>query len=279
MTKGKTSAKEKSAENGTAVTASNASTNLPATINMEADAGMGSENITEQDLAIPFIKCLTDTSPEVKKTHPKYVQGAEAGMIFNTVTKELHDGEEGILVVPVAFKRQELEWRPDNGGLAGVHEPEEGLMATTTRDENKNYVLPNGNVLVDTHQHYIMVLNPETRSYYPAICGMTISRIKPSKEWNSNILTVQKPKSDGSGTFNPARFGQIWRMKTFLDSNSKGAWINWTVNFEKFVEDAKLYEDAKARHNSVKAGTTKVDHEANADSAPKVASAAVDDPF
>ena len=67
----------------------------------EADADKGSQNMTQDDLALPFLKVLGQLSPEINKRDGKYVEGAEPGMILNTVTNEIFDGTKGINVLPV----------------------------------------------------------------------------------------------------------------------------------------------------------------------------------
>ena len=67
----------------------------------EADANKGSQDIGEADLALPFLKVLGQLSPEVNKQNSKFVKGAQPGMILNSVTSELYDGEKGINVLPV----------------------------------------------------------------------------------------------------------------------------------------------------------------------------------
>ena len=67
----------------------------------EADADKGSQNISQDDLALPFLKVLGQLSPEVNKRDGKYVEGAEPGMILNSVTNEVFDGSKGINVLPV----------------------------------------------------------------------------------------------------------------------------------------------------------------------------------
>ena len=39
----------------------------------EADANAGGENISQEDLALPFLKVLGQLSPEVNKQHAKYI--------------------------------------------------------------------------------------------------------------------------------------------------------------------------------------------------------------
>ena len=65
-----------------------------ATLDFVKDSGMGLENIDKEDLALPFLKLLQAGSFETKKKHAKYVEGAEPGMFYNTVTKKLYDGEK-----------------------------------------------------------------------------------------------------------------------------------------------------------------------------------------
>jgi hypothetical protein len=54
----------------------------------EADAHAGTQNMSREDLALPFLKVLGQLSPEVNKRDGKYVEGASPGMILNTVTNE-----------------------------------------------------------------------------------------------------------------------------------------------------------------------------------------------
>ena len=69
----------------------------------EADASAGSQNITQEDLALPFLKVLGQLSPEINKQNAKFINGAEPGMIVNSVTKELYNGTKGIEVIPVHY--------------------------------------------------------------------------------------------------------------------------------------------------------------------------------
>ena len=80
------------------------STNL-----FETDANAGSQNMTQEDLALPFLKVLGQLSPEVNKRDGKYVEGAEPGMILNTVTNEVFDGAKGIDVLPVFYESDSIK--------------------------------------------------------------------------------------------------------------------------------------------------------------------------
>ena len=90
----------------------------------EEFAGVGMEEVGSEDLAVPFLRILAQLSPQVNKRDGAYVQGAEAGMVFNTVLNEAYSGEEGILVVPCFYNRRYVEWKPRaaGGGLVASYE-------------------------------------------------------------------------------------------------------------------------------------------------------------
>jgi len=71
---------------------------VPSTSLFEEDAKLGLENMDQDDLALPFLKLLQNSSDETKKKHASYVDGAEPGMFYNTVTKKLYDGAKGIFI-------------------------------------------------------------------------------------------------------------------------------------------------------------------------------------
>ena len=94
--------------------------------NMEELGSLGFSEVTSEDLAIPFLRILAALSPEVNKRDGKHVEGAEAGMVFNTVLNEIYDGEAGIDVVPAYYNRRFIEWIPcesGKGGYAGSYSP------------------------------------------------------------------------------------------------------------------------------------------------------------
>ena len=86
----------------------------------EADANKGSQNISQEDLALPFLKVLGQLSPEINKQNAKFINGAEPGMIVNSVTKEIYDGKKGIEVIPVHYERQYVEWQDRGASSTGA---------------------------------------------------------------------------------------------------------------------------------------------------------------
>ena len=82
---------------------------LPSDALFEADAKLGFENVDQESLALPILKLLQNGSGEAQKRNPNYVEGAEPGMFFNTVTRKLYDGEKGIQVIPCHYRLENQE--------------------------------------------------------------------------------------------------------------------------------------------------------------------------
>ena len=74
------------------------------------DTAKGFENMTQEDLALPFLRILGQLSPQVTEGDAKYIANAKPGMIYNTVTSELYDGKKGIKVIPCYYKKYFPEW-------------------------------------------------------------------------------------------------------------------------------------------------------------------------
>ena len=119
----------------------------------EADADKGLGNMGHEDLALPFLKILGQLSPEVNKRDGKYVQGAEPGMIYNSVTGELFDGEKGIDVLPCHYKLEYIEWQDrgeGSGAPVGIHPSSSDILTKTKRDASFKDRLPSGNYVEKT---------------------------------------------------------------------------------------------------------------------------------
>ena len=106
----------------------------------EADAGAGNQNITADDLALPFLKLLSGLD-SLLDTH----ETARKGDIYNTVTGAVISGKEGLSVIPCAYKRVFIQWVPRGSGTGApieVWEPTDKAMPKTERSKEDNKKLP-----------------------------------------------------------------------------------------------------------------------------------------
>jgi len=223
----------------------------------EADAGQGIANIKQEDLALPFLKVLGQLSPEVNKRDAKYVEGSQPGMIINSVTNELYDGEKGIQVLPVYYKRQQIEWQ-DRGESKGapVHIYDAGDdIPQTTRDKSNKDRLANGNYLENTVSHFVVLLGKAPTT---ALISMKATQLKISRKWNSMMMGIKMQGKNG--LFTPPTYSHIYKLKTVQQSNDKGTWFGWDVSKVGPITDKGIYEIAKGFSNNVAKGAVVAKH-------------------
>ena len=122
------------------------------------DQGAGAEGISSQDLMVPRITILQSMSPQINKRDGKYVEGAEVGYIFNTVSNEATDGEKGITVVPIKYRRAHIEWKPNRGGFVRDHGADSSILEQCTQEEDYTQRLDNGNEIVVTAEYFLFVI-------------------------------------------------------------------------------------------------------------------------
>lgn len=234
-------------------------TNLPTASLFEADAQQGFQNMDQQDLALPFLRILGQLSPQVNKRDSKYVEGAEPGMIYNTVTSELYDGEKGINVIPSHYKREYIEWTDrgeGTGAPVAVHSATSPIIQEATKDSIGKDRLKNGNYLENTASYFVLVC--KDKSAETALITMKSTQLKVSRTWNSmmNGLKLQGK----NGLFTPPMFSHVYNLKTVQQSNDKGTWFGWSVSKVGPVQNESLYEQAKAFAKSVGAGEIQAKH-------------------
>jgi hypothetical protein len=122
---------------------------------------LGFENVRTESLAPPILKLLQNGSAEAKKMNQNYVQGAEPGMLLNTVTKQLYDGSKGINVIPCYYKLEYQEWS-DFGTGSGrpeqLYPDTSDIISKTTKGPDGKDRLPNGNYVLTVGQHFVIIL-------------------------------------------------------------------------------------------------------------------------
>ena len=221
----------------------------------EADANKGAQNISQEDLALPFLKVLGQLSPEVNKTHGKYVEGAEPGKIINTVTNELFDH---INVIPVFYKRKYIEWQDrgtSTGAPVAIHEASSDIISQTTRGKDYKDRLPNGNYLDNTASHFVLTLGDTPST---ALISMKSTQLKISRKWNSLMMGLKLQGKNG--LFTPPTYSHIYNLSTVQMSNDKGTWFGWEVEKMGPVTDKGIYDMAKSFAMSVGKGEVEAKH-------------------
>ena len=224
----------------------------------EDDAAKGLGKIGQEDLALPFLKILGQLSPEVNKRDGKYVEGAEPGMIFNSVSGELYDGVKGIDVIPAFYKLEYIEWKDRGegpGAPVAIYDSSSDIMSKTKPDANYKDRLPNGNYIEKTASHFVIITGDSPST---ALISMKSTQLKISRKWNSMMSGIKLKGKNG--LFTPASFSHIYRLKTTQMSNDKGTWFGWEVSKVGPITDQQLYQQAKSFSESISKGAVKAKH-------------------
>ena len=230
---------------------------LPANM-FEEDAAKGLGDIGQQDLALPFLKILGQLSPEVNKRDGKYVEGAEPGMIFNSVTGDLYDGVKGLDVIPAFYKLEYVEWKDRGegpGAPVAVYDSSSDIMSTTKPDANYKDRLPNGNYIEKTASHFVIITGDSPTT---ALISMKSTQLKISRKWNSMMSGIKLKGKNG--LYTPASFSHIYKLKTTQMSNDKGTWFGWEVSKIGPVTDTQMYQQAKTFSENISKGSVKAKH-------------------
>ena len=230
---------------------------LPANV-FEEDAAKGLGNIGQQDLALPFLKILGQLSPEVNKRDGKYVEGAEPGMIYNSVSGDLYDGAKGIDVIPAFYKLEYVEWKDRGEGAGGpvaVHDSSSDIMSQTKADANYKDRLPNGNYVEKTASHFVIITGDSPTT---ALISMKSTQLKISRKWNSMMSGIKLKGKNG--LFTPPTYSHIYNLKTVQMSNDKGTWFGWDVSKVGPITDTSLYQQAKTFSDNISKGSVKAKH-------------------
>jgi hypothetical protein len=224
----------------------------------ESDANKGLGNIGHDDLMLPFLKILGQLSPEVNKRDGKYVEGAEPGKIYNSVTGELFDGEKGVQVIPCHYKLEYIEWQDrgeGSGAPVAIHPSSSDILTQTKRDGSYKDRLPNGNYIEKTASHFVIV---NSTSPSTALIAMKSTQLKISRKWNSMVSSI---KMEGkNGMFTPASYSHTYKLRTVQQSNDKGTWFGWEISKIGPVENTAIYQQAKSFSESVSKGDIQVKH-------------------
>jgi hypothetical protein len=234
-------------------------------IDFAEDAGAGFEEATQAAYAIPFLYILQSNSPQVKKTEGAYVKGAEEGMFFLSTDSSLYPGQPGVVVVPVHFSQRAIEWktREKGGGFVAEHPADTPLVQQTKMDEKQRNILPNGNQLVDTRIHAVLLLPdyPNCSRVIPAVINMTSTQLRKSRKWMSVMGGVHIPHPVTGQPVQAPMFARMYRLTTIPESNDKGSWWGFHVEQCGETSDHGAVTQARALGKAVRSGTVKVQHQ------------------
>lgn len=205
------------------------------------DNQMGNEEVGKDDLVIPRLAVIQAISPELDKSDPSYIPGAEVGMLFNTLTKELMSE---IDVVSVMFTKPYLMWRDrkKGGGFGGQYDSVEEADEARSQQET-----PAEWGITDTPTNLCLAIPKDGGRLYEIAIPLPKSKAKISRQWNSTIRLYGGP-----------RFSRIYRITAVDDKNNAGEkFQNLKIDHLGFAPE-NIFNAAKELYEMVSSGEVKV---------------------
>jgi len=202
----------------------------------------GSEDVGVKDMILPRIDVLQALSPQIKKSDPAYIQGAEQGILYNTVTGELYGSS--VEFVPVMFRKEFILWkmRKAGGGFFGAFKTEAEANAAHCAVTD-----PSSYEVVESHQHFVILLT--STGHRQAVFSMTKSKLKASRTLNT---MVQMAGVD--------RFARAYRASAIEAKSEKGEFWNIRILPIGYVSQ-ELYKMGGDLYKLIKEGLADVDRD------------------
>ncbi|MDH3375391.1 MAG: hypothetical protein OEQ39_00270 [Gammaproteobacteria bacterium] len=220
---------------------------------MDSDSKRGQEGVGVEDLTIPRLQLIQDLSPQRKKNDPQYIEGAEEGMMFNSVTKALY-GEQ-VIFIPCFYKKEWVIWKSqsEGGGFLGAFTSQteanrefrdQGLDGQVDKKGNPIYEIN------DTGQQFGLIVDPDGHAE-----DIVLSLSKTKRKVDRQLNTIIKMAGGD-------RFSRMYKIRAVQDENAAGQnYYNFGVELLGFVSDEALYRRAEALYEAIASGERDVNRD------------------
>lgn len=219
----------------------------------------GTENIGSQDVILPRLGLCQSGSPQRKKSDPKYIDGLEEGIFFNTVTKVIYGSK--VRVLPVLFYKQRIRFTPmeEGGGilcqspdsLHGIGDPG-GLCIKCPKAQFQKNEPPECDEFYNFAS--IIVINNRIVPENLAVVSMKSTAIPVAKGWNSRIRLTQRDI-----------FASMYDITSAEVKKDSQSWHTYVIDGAGFVPNKEMYDVARmcyeAMSATLKEGRLKFDAE------------------
>ena len=211
--------------------------NLPA--HVKNAAGRGNEALNASNLIIPRLKQIQSLSAERDKHSPKFIQGADEGMFFNSATGELYPEE--ISLVSLKFKESHVIWAKRGTPLAGAPK---GTYENAADAEAAMSEMPDNKDLYvqETHDNLVLLALRDKKNELtgefsdPMVFSMASSKLRTSRRWNSLANSRQGD-----------RFSTLYTVKSARAESKMGTYQVIEIDAEGWLPDS-MYELAEAKY-------------------------------
>jgi hypothetical protein len=215
---------------------------------LAASAGRGVSTAREDNI-LPLVYVLQKGSPCVDERNEGYVKGAKPGEFWVRGTEKVISGKDGWLVQPCAFLKCWIEWGAKRGdGFKARHpeRPDEAQEKMIKDDQGRDqmaWVMPNGNVVVETREHYVL----DGADAY--VIPMTSTQHTVSRGW---MALMNQFRDDAGRPLDS--FARVYRLTTVQREKDTNKWYVTKVVDAGWVETAEQYDRGAALYQAVMSG-------------------------
>ena len=125
---------------------------------------------------------------------------------------------------------------------------------TTTDPATRKSSLKNGNQLVDTAEHFV-IIKKDDDSFESAVLTMTSSNLTVSRKWNT-LLKMKKINVKGQ-MIDPPSFMYEFTLSTVEATNDQGTWQKYKIEEIGQIDKKHLFIAAETLSKSVDTGKVK----------------------
>ena len=200
----------------------------PAFVDAKSREGV---NFKSEDLQVPMLLIAQDSSPQVKKHNPRYIEGLEYGDLFNSVSKFIYGSEPLKVSIICAYNPRWMEMKDqkEGGGIKDANvppgDPRREWNGNTPPVATKYY-----SYVLYIHDHHQLVL-------------FSMKRSSARSATNLNTLITE-------------RVGPIFagRYKLSVEKEVRGGNDIAVPHFDNdgWVEDEELYKQLEDFYHSMK---------------------------
>lgn len=246
-------------------------------IDYGGDEGLGLENVTTDEFRIPILRILQALSPQCKPVNQGGIDGARPGMILNTSTGEVMDGETGFEFVPVKRDHNFVEYVPRDagGGFVAIRpvKDEEVQILRSEQGQFGKLQVPGGTELTETRYLYgLMVLSDG--DIQRGVVTFSSSQIKKYQAFMNREVGITYRVNEGTEEdphwriIHPPLWAHRWRVSTTYERNKKGEFYNWKLQLvaeppikARLRTDDPVYVQAREMFEMVRAGRARAAYE------------------
>jgi hypothetical protein len=204
----------------------------------------GLENVTTDDLIIPRLDLVQSLSKARSKGDSAYIEGAQEGDLFNSVTRELYGPT--VTVVPLLYRREFAVWKSRKSSTGGGYRGSFKSMAEAQQrmaeqDEDDLEI-------VETPLMFVVIVRKDGTTE-DAVVSMPRTKSKIARTW---VTLATMLKAD--------LWAKQYVISTTEEKNARGErYFNYSVKAADGWTPEALYVQCAQRHSDLFASGRKVE--------------------